>query len=150
MNVQRTIDVACSRVEAFTLFTAGINEWWPLREGFSYGADRCASIHLEAELGGRFFERFVDGDEFQVGTVTACEAPERIVFTWAPPAWPEATEVEVRFTASDEGTTTVRLEHRGFEALGAEAQATRDGFDSGWPSVLSAFSRRAAAGWHVA
>ena len=48
MNVRRTIEVALDRDEAFALFTAGIGEWWPLRQGFSYGADRCDSIHLEA------------------------------------------------------------------------------------------------------
>jgi uncharacterized protein YndB with AHSA1/START domain len=143
VNVRRTIEVALDRDEAFALFTTGIGEWWPLRQGFSYGADRCDSIHLEATLGGRFFERFVDGDEFQVGTVTVCDAPHRIVFTWAPPSWPGATEVEVRFTTAGQGSTTVDLEHRGFDVLGAEGPATRDGFANGWPSVLAAFERHA-------
>jgi uncharacterized protein YndB with AHSA1/START domain len=144
MNVRRTIEVGLTLEEAFSLFTTGIGEWWPLRQGFSYGGERCDSIHLEPKLGGRFFERFVDGDEFQVGTVTACEVPHRIVFTWAPPSWPGATEVEVRFSAGSDSSTTVDLEHRGFEALGTDGQATRDGFANGWPSVLDGFGRRAA------
>jgi uncharacterized protein YndB with AHSA1/START domain len=150
VKLQRSVVVACSKDEAFSLFTDGINEWWPLREGFSYGVDRCASIHLEPRPGGRFFERFVDGDEFQVGTVTVCEAPDRIVFTWAPPVWAGATEVEVRFLADAADATTVHVEHRGFDSLGTDAQSTRDGFASGWPAVLDAFSHRAAAGGHAA
>jgi uncharacterized protein YndB with AHSA1/START domain len=143
MNMQRTIRVACPQADAFALFTDRIASWWPLRQGFSYGGERCGSIHLEARVGGRFFERFVDGDEFQVGTVTACEVPSRIVFSWAPPVWSGATEVEVRFTPDGDAATTVHLEHRGFEALGPDGQATRDGFATGWVAVLDAYAGHA-------
>jgi uncharacterized protein YndB with AHSA1/START domain len=143
--VQQRVRVECPPAAAFTAFTSRIDAWWPLRAGFSYGADRCQSIHLEARVGGRFFERFVDGDELQVGTVVLCEVPHRIIFTWAPPVWPGATEVEVRFTADGEHATTVQLEHRGFESLGADAQATRDGFDKGWPTVLAAYANHIGA-----
>lgn len=37
MNVQRMIRVACPLDEAFAVFTDRIDEWWPLRRGFSYG-----------------------------------------------------------------------------------------------------------------
>ena len=144
MKVQRTIRVARPQPEAFALFTDGIGSWWPLRQGFSYGGERCGSIHLEPRVGGRFFERFVDGDEFQVGTVTACEAPSHIVFSWAPPVWSGATEVEVRFTPDGDDATTVQLEHRGFEALGPDGEATHDGFANGWVRVLDAYAGQAA------
>ena len=136
MNVRRTIEVALDRDEAFALFTAGIGEWWPLRQGFSYGADRCDSIHLEATLGGRFFERFVDGDEFQVGTVTVCDAPHRIVFTWAPPSWPGATEVEVRFTTRGAGLDDCRSRAPRVRRPRRRRTGRRaTGFANGWPSV---------------
>ena len=141
MRVERTVTVACSPVEAFERFTDGIGDWWPLRQGFSFGADRCDTIHLEPRVGGRFYERFVDGDELQVGTVTACDPPGRIVFTWAPPIWPGGTEVEVRFAAEGDHRTVVHVEHRGFERLGAEATDTHRGFENGWPGVLACFSQ---------
>jgi uncharacterized protein YndB with AHSA1/START domain len=140
MNVQRSVEVACGPDEAFEHFTAGINEWWPLRAGFSFGGERCDAIFLEAHTGGRFYERFVDGDELPVGTVTVCDRPHRLVFTWEPPVWPGATEVEVRFTDNGDDTTTVHVDHRGFEALGETGAATRDSFDSGWPTVLEAYA----------
>ena len=55
--------VAGSPEDAFDLFTAGIGQWWPLKEGYSFGGDRAPEIVLEAAPGGRFYERFVDGDE---------------------------------------------------------------------------------------
>ena len=145
MNVERTIDLACGPAQAFEHFTAGINAWWPLRAGFSFGADRCDSIHLEAHVGGRFYERFVDGDELSVGTVTVIDPPHRLVFTWEPPVWSGATVVEVRFTDNGDGTTTVHVEHRGFEALGDAGPATRDGFASGWQTVLAAYAAYAGS-----
>lgn len=143
MKVTHSITVACGPDEAFALFTEGIDRWWPLKEGFSFGQDRCASIHLDPQVGGRFYERFVDGDEYQVGTVLTCEPPARIVFSWEPPVWSGPTEVEVRFAAGDEGTT-VHVEHRGFESLGAEAEPTRDSFGGGWATVLARFAEVAA------
>ena len=44
---------------AFALFTEGINEWWPLEEGYSFGGDRAREVHLEPWVGGRLFERWV-------------------------------------------------------------------------------------------
>lgn len=144
MIVERTIELGCDQSAAFEHFTSGIDAWWPLREGFTFGADRCQSIHLEAHVGGRFFERFVDGDEFPVGVVTVCDPPHRIVFTWAPPVWPGGTEVEVRFTASGDESTTIQLEHRGFERLGEIGAETRDRFAGGWVTVLDRFAASAA------
>jgi uncharacterized protein YndB with AHSA1/START domain len=120
---------------AFEVFTTGIDRWWPLHAGFSHGGDRAQSIHLEARIGGRFYERFVDGDEFQVGEVVACEPPQRIVFTWRSPDWAAPTEVEVTFTA-DQGGTRVEVEHRGFERIGPGGDAAREGYAGGWATVL--------------
>ena len=95
--VREEVHVDRSPSEAFRLFTAGIGEWWPLEEGYSFGGDRAKEIHLDAVRGGRFFERFVDGDELQVGRVIVCDPPHRIVFTWKDPDWRGDTEVEVTF-----------------------------------------------------
>ena len=52
------------------------------------------------------------------------------------------TEVDVRFTAIDDRTTQVELEHRGLEAYGADAMAMRDAFASpnGWNGMLEHFA----------
>ena len=89
--VHQVVRVPLTPADAFRLFTQGIGEWWPLDEGYSYGGDRAREIHLEPRVGGRFFERFVDGDELEVGHVIVCDPPNRIVSTWSD--WACATEV---------------------------------------------------------
>jgi len=127
VTIHKTIDVKCNVEISFALFTAGIGKWWPLKEGFSFGGERADQIHLECRHGGRFFERFADGEELQIGTVTAYEPPARIVFTWQQPGWPRPTEVEVRFSAEGAGTR-VTLEHRGRPtgSFGGVPQEPRD------------------------
>ncbi len=142
--VHQRVRVPISPQEAFALFTDGIGEWWPLEEGYSYGGDRSMEIHLEARIGGRFFERFVDGDELEVGRVTACEPPGRIVFTWNDSNWSAGTEVEVTFTAEGDGTA-VSLVHRGFDRIGPDWESIAAQWAGGWPRVMEVFARRATA-----
>ena len=97
---------------------------------------------LEPYEGGRFYERFVDGDELQVGTVLACTPPTQILFSWRSPAWSVDTEVEVLFHA-DAGGTTVEVEHRGFDRLGPDGATIAQRWVNGWPGVLRAFATRA-------
>jgi uncharacterized protein YndB with AHSA1/START domain len=140
--VHERVQVDCPVQEAFVLFTTRMGEWWPLQQA-SYGGDRANEIFLEPRVGGRFFERFSDGDELQVGSVVACEPPRRITFTWKTADWEGETEVEVTFTPHMEGTR-VELEHRGFERLGSIGSDVTAKFRGGWPGVLKAYARRAA------
>jgi uncharacterized protein YndB with AHSA1/START domain len=132
------IRVPLAAADAFALFTEGINEWWPLDEGFTYGGDRFSEIHLEPYVGGRFFERFRDGEQFDVGRVTAWEPPNRVVFTWRDPEWIADTEVEVTFEPDGDGTTLI-LTHRGFERVGDNWEYYVGRWSHGWPRVLAAF-----------
>src|SRR5262245_40846137 len=85
IHVKRPVDVA------FRVFTQDIGKWWPLKDGYTFGGERADQIHLEARPGGRFFERFTDGEEFDVGAVTVYEPPSRVVFTWKAPGWDAPT-----------------------------------------------------------
>jgi uncharacterized protein YndB with AHSA1/START domain len=138
LTVRESVTVDRGMEDAFRLFTDGIGEWWPLKGSpFSYGGDRADKIFLEAKPGGRFYERFTDGEEFEVGRVVACEPPKRIVFTWKDPSWKAPTEVEVRFSPAG-SQTRVDLEHRGFEAAGVPAEEAA-GWEQGWKMVLAPF-----------
>jgi uncharacterized protein YndB with AHSA1/START domain len=141
--VRERVEVDCPIQDAFDLFTVRMGEWWPLHLA-SYGGERAGEIFLEPRVGGRFFERFTDGDELQVGSVVACEPPRRIAFTWRTADWEGETEVEVTFTPQQAGTR-VELEHRGFERLGSIGPDVAAKFRGGWPGVLAAYARRAAA-----
>jgi uncharacterized protein YndB with AHSA1/START domain len=86
-----------------------------------------------------------DGEEIEVGVVTAYAPPARIVFTWKAPQWDAATEVEVRFAADKDGTR-VDLEHRGWERAGARARDMRDKYDGGWQRIVACFVTYGARG----
>jgi uncharacterized protein YndB with AHSA1/START domain len=138
MTIQKSIHVKRPLDAAFKLFTADIGKWWPLKEGFSFGGERADQIHLECRHGGRFYERFRDGEEFEVGTVTVYEPPSRVVFTWKAPTWDAPTEVEVRFAADGAGTR-VELEHRGWERAGAAAAPMSERYAGGWETILKRY-----------
>jgi len=139
MTITKSIYVKRPVERTFRLFTDEIGRWWPLKEGFSFGGERAAEIFLEGRIGGRFFERFTDGEELEIGVVTTYSPPNRVVFTWKAPQWEGATEVEVRFSPENDGTR-VDLEHRGWERAGAQARELRNRFEGGWDRVLACFT----------
>lgn len=135
---------------AFTVFTERFDQIKP-REHNMLAVDIALSI-FEPKVGGRVYDRGVDGSECQWGRVLAYEPPTRIVFTWdISPRWQietdlaRSSEVEVRFIAEAERRTRVELEHRhldrhgeGWEGLAAGVRA-----DQGWPLYLQRFAEAA-------
>jgi uncharacterized protein YndB with AHSA1/START domain len=144
MKVNRSVSVGVPPARAFAIFTGEIGTWWPLGEGFAFAGDRWQDMVIEGREGGRVYERARDGEVFHIGSVTVYEPPERIVFTWgeATEEWAAPTEVEVRFTEEGDGTR-VDLEHRAFERIGPDAEATAKQYESGWVAVLERFTRHA-------
>ena len=140
--VRRSVVVGCPPQRAWALFTDGIATWWPLAT-HSLGEERAVTCTLEARAGGRIFERLDDGSERDWGTVTACEPPRRLVVCWSLVPGRAATEWEVRFQADGAGTR-VELEHRGWEALGADAVQLRENYHGGWEAVLGCYAGRVA------
>jgi uncharacterized protein YndB with AHSA1/START domain len=137
MTIHKVVRVRRRIEDAFRLFTAEMTAWWPLHEGYSTDPARAHQVILEGHVGGRFFERYVDGVERVVGHVTTWEPPHRVVFSWRAPDWEAATEVEVRFTNDGDGTR-VELDHRGWEA-GPVLDAMGKRFDGGWETVLARY-----------
>jgi len=67
MAVNKVVHVKRSPEDAFRLFVDEMGKWWPLHTGkYSYDAARAQDVFLEARVGGRFYERYKDGDEFQI------------------------------------------------------------------------------------
>ena len=147
--VRKTVTVGITPEEAFELFTAGISRWWP-RTTHTILKAPLAEVIIEPHVGGRWYQKGVDGSECDTGRVLAWEPPDRIVLGWQLNGrWefePDAvSEVEVRFIAAGPGATEVRLEHRGLERFGESAAALRAGVDSpgGWPMLLAKFAETA-------
>ena len=149
--VRKSVIVAAPVALAFEVFTGRIESWWPM-ESHHIGEAACAAVVIEPRPGGRWYERGVDGVECLWGQVLLWEPERRVVLVWQLNAqWtfdPSIrTEVDVRFTAIDDRTTRVDLEHRGLEAYGADATAMRDTFDSpnGWNGMLEHYAKVAGA-----
>ncbi|QBS36569.1 ATPase [Thermaerobacter sp. FW80] len=136
--IRRTVVVRRPVEDVFDRFTAGMGHWWPL-EQFSYGGDRAGDLILEGHAGGRFYERFRDGEEHEIGRVLVYDPPHRVVFTWNQANWAGSTEVEVRFHPEGTGTR-IELEHRGWEQLGEAGTGTQQAFDGGWGVILDRFA----------
>jgi uncharacterized protein YndB with AHSA1/START domain len=145
VRTEITVEVPLER--AFTVFTERFDHIKP-REHNMLAVDIAQSV-FEPKVGGRVYDRGVDGSECQWGRVLAYEPPTRILFTWdISPRWQietdlaRSSEVEVRFVAEAERRTRVELEHRhldrhgeGWESLAAGVRG-----DQGWPLYLQRFA----------
>jgi uncharacterized protein YndB with AHSA1/START domain len=142
-----TVTLALPVEHAFLVFTGSIDTWWP--HEYHIGQVEVAEVVLEPRVGGRWYERGVDGSECDWGRVLAWEPPHRLVFTWQingtwqfDPDPEHASEIDVRFTANGPDETTVEVEHRHFERLEG-GQAIHDAINGGggWALLLDGFAQ---------
>ena len=153
--VRKTVVVEASPEQAFKVFTAGVDRWWPKTHGL--GATPVRESIIEPFVGGRWYTRHEDGTDVVVGHVRVWQPGARLVVSWEisadwkPDPRPQFTsEVEIRFTAEAGGHTRVDLEHRNFERLGVAAgEKMRKDVDGGWPTLLELFAREAAKEGHA-
>src|SRR3954453_2269050 len=89
--IRKTIEVNAPIERAFRLFTERFDQIKP-REHNMLGVDIAESI-FEPKVGGRLYDRGVDGSECQWGRVLAYEPPARILFSWdISPRWQLETD----------------------------------------------------------
>jgi len=153
--VRCAVTVPLSPERAFALFTDGYHSWWP--HSHHLGIAELAETVLEPRIGGRYYERGVDGSECDWGRVLACDPPHRIQVSWQinangddwflDPDPAHASEFEVTFTGLPDGQTRVELEHRNFERHGAGGAGIQAGVSSpgGWATILEGYAKIAAA-----
>lgn len=149
-----TIAPVCCSVEvpqppaaAFHLFAERMIDWW--QDG-TPGEGKAVTIAVEPHVGGRWFERDADGNETDWGRVKIYRPGEQLLLDWQlngqfqfDPAI--HCEVDIRFTASASGGTTVTLEHRDLESLGSDAPRIAEMIRSGWPKKLQGYATCASA-----
>jgi len=133
---------------AFQAFTDDFDRIKP-RDHNLLSVDIAESV-LEPRVGGRIFDRGVDGSECQWARVLAYEPPHRLVFSWdISPRWQlesdrdRTSEVEVSFVAESAERTRVVVEHRYLDRHGDGWQGLREGVggDQGWPLYLQRFAK---------
>lgn len=142
MTVQASVQVPVDPATAFGVFTDGLGGWW--RD--YYSAPDVIGIRLESGAGGRLLELETAGEGFEVGRVTVWEPGRRLALDWRQPDWAadEATEVEVTFVPSEDGTR-VSLVHRGWEEVSSDP-AAEEGYDEGWDDLLGMYAEAVRRG----
>lgn len=148
--VKKSVFVKTTPARAFDVFTKQMSSWWPLATHKIGKVDAKAAV-VEPFVGGRWFERGVDGSECEWGKVLAWDPPARVVLSWEINAdWQHdaklLTEVEVRFTG-EKGGTRVDVEHRLLRNYGARADEMKGvlGSPGGWSGMLDLFTKGAEA-----
>ena len=132
--IRLEFEVACAPDHAFRTWAERTSLWWPASHSVSTAAG--LAVVFEPFVGGRIFERTGSGEEHDWGRIVAWEPPGRLVYEWHLRVdRADATEVEIRFDPSA-GGTRVRIEHRGWERLGAAGAERRQGNFAGWGSLL--------------
>jgi uncharacterized protein YndB with AHSA1/START domain len=146
-TVRTAIVVEAPIERAFRVFTEDFDRVKP-REHNMLQVEIAETV-FERHVGGRVYDRGVDGSECQWARVLAFEPPNRVVFSWdISPQWQietdleKTSEVEVRFIAETPERTRVELEHRNLDRHGEGWEAGRDavGSENGWPLYLERFA----------
>ncbi|CCH29233.1 SRPBCC family protein [Actinosynnema sp. NPDC047251] len=145
-EVRRSVTVAAAPERAFEVFVAKFATWWPA--GHHVGEADLADVVVEPVVGGRWFERGVDGRECDWGRVLAYRPPTRLLLSWHldgewdhDPDPAHASEVEITFTATGD-TTVVQLVHRGFDRHVVAARQVEGGVggEGGWGRILAGYA----------
>jgi hypothetical protein len=148
--VRKSLRVKVGVARAFEVFTTEMDSWWP--RSHHIGSSPMKRVVVEGRPEGAIYTEQEDGTNCQWGAVTAWEPPYRFVMAWqVGPEWryeedlSKCSEVEVRFTPGDDGTTLVELEHRGFERHGGEYVRMRGQVSSagGWGALLGMYAAQA-------
>ena len=145
-TVRSSIVVEAPVERAFRVFTKDFGSFKPPEHNML--AVEIAETVFEPRVGGRLYDRGVDGSECPWARVLAYEPPERVVFSWdISPQWQiesdlgKTSEVEVRFISETPARTRVELEHRHLDRHGDGWEGVRQGVggDQGWPLYLERF-----------
>jgi uncharacterized protein YndB with AHSA1/START domain len=131
---------------AFRVFTEEFDKIKPREHNML--VVEIAETVFERHVGGKIYDRGVDGSVCQWARVLAFDPPDRVVIAWdiSPQFQLEtdpsrASEVEVSFTAQGPESTLVLLEHRHLDRHGEGWESAYHGLaaDDGWPLYLDRF-----------
>jgi len=149
-TVRKSVTVNAPIARAFDVFTTRFDTWWP--RSHHIGAAEMAEAILDARVGGRWYERGVDGSECEWGEVLAFDPPTHVALSWridgtfkSDPA--HASRVDVWFTEESAAVTRVELAHSELDRHGANWRLLRDGVsgDGGWQALLDMYGAAVAS-----
>ncbi|MGH2437062.1 MAG: hypothetical protein ACRDFA_08715, partial [bacterium] len=79
-RVEQEVTIQGTPARVFDALTKEVSAWWGMPHMYSEEAAR--DIILEPRVGGRLFDRGVDGSECHWARVLAYEPPDRVVISW--------------------------------------------------------------------
>ena len=141
--IHKTVDVPLTPTEAFTLFTDGIDNWWPgvTHSVSAHDGKTPRKVSFDTFKGGKITEITHSGERCIWGEIIAYSPGKFLSFTWHPgKTQAEATVVTVSFRETNDGTQC-DLTHGGFDILGPTADAVSTIYITGWDIVLGCFCR---------
>jgi uncharacterized protein YndB with AHSA1/START domain len=148
--VRKSVRVKAPIERAFQVFVEQMETWWPATHHI--GKTPFEAIFVEPRVGGRWYERNIEGHQCDWGTVLKWDPPHAVAFSWhlGPghdrPDWvfdpdmAKASVVEIRFSA-EVAATLVELEHSKLERHGEGYEQLRALFDGpgAWVGVLESY-----------
>ena len=138
--MMKSILLPLAPLQAFELFTARINEWWPGEH--RHASDPLSTPHILES--GRFIERASDGRAVEIGRLLAWDAGRCLAFDIYVATEPDRPiQVEVQFQPEGEGTrmtVTHGPKPRSAELWGERAPR----YARAWERVLAALMGVAA------
>ena len=154
LRVLKSVHVNAPIERAFSVFVEQMETWWPATHHIAKTPFEV--IFIEPRVGGRWYERNVEGAQCDWGTVLKWDPPHAVCLSWHlgpghdTPEWKfdpdmsRASEVEIRFRAEGPVATLVELEHRNIERHGQGAEQFRALLDcpGAWSGILTCFAKR--------
>ena len=145
-DVQLEVTVPLPPERAFDTFVQQMDTWWPRRGVYPYSfapeATRPLHIRFEPQLGGRYYETFLDGSEYVIGRISTFQPPTKLGYSWRDPTWHGETQIRLTF-AAEGGGARVTYEQAGFANAGVPALAAY--YQIGCRQTLSAYAAHCQA-----
>ena len=140
-SIVHSTTVKAPRARAFELFTKHMGKWWGV--GQTMGQSPHRDMVVEPHNGGKWFEIDASGKEIRWGTVASWEPGAKLLLHWQVNSKfifdPDfVTDLEITFTAAQDGGTVIKLEHRNLERFGADTEKFASMLNSGWKGHLEA------------
>src|SRR5713101_3694228 len=146
-TVHASIVVDAPLARAFKVFTEDFGSFKPPEHNM-LGVEIAETV-FEPRVGGRLYDRGVDGSTCNWARVLIYEPPNRVVLSWdISPTWQietdptKTSEWEVRFSAETSERTRVDIEHRNLDRHGDGWEGVREGVagDQGWPLYIRRYA----------
>lgn len=150
-SVYVSIRVPADPLHAFQVFTQEIALWWQPNGLFQITKGGDGRLAFESGVGGRLYTTLENGDEFEIGRISAWEPGRRLAFTWRQASFSaeQSTDVEVLFEPIGK-ETRVSIEHRAWDTIpqrhvarhGFPEHATLEHVSRWWRGSLASFKER--------